>query len=168
MNQPLALVPIGTDPKSTLPPALSRADDLTRAMLTNGREVSTEARDQLQAHLAKLTRWLGGSSAVEVIPHVAVLRSAMAKAGGSAGQEQDVLMTYAMVLSELPLWAITRACKDYLTGKVGDGRFAPTPAEIAQRCRVLMSRYVEDRCKIERALGIAQTSKDPFDEDHLR
>ena len=138
---------------------------MTRALLNNGREVSVE-RHGLEAHLANLNQALSGCRESDVVKHVAVLRMAMAKAGGTAGQEEQVLMTYAMVLSELPLWAISRACKDFLHGRVGDGRFAPTPAEIAMRCRVLMARYVEDRVKIERVLGIADQTRSA--EDDLR
>lgn len=161
----LTVVP-ATEPETSLPPALSPTDDMTRALLNNGREVSEERRQSLTAHLAELNRKLGGCRESDVIKHVAVLRLAMAKAGTSHGQEEQVLMTYAMVLSELPLWAITRACKDFLHGRVGDGRFAPTPAEIAARCRTLMARYVEDRAKIERALGVAKApARQPWEDE---
>lgn len=141
---------------------------MTRAILTNGREVEPAHRQSLAEHLGRLNRWLARSDAEDIIPAVSMLRSVMSRSATTDRQEAEVQKTYAVVLHEFPAWAVKRACEDYLSGRAGDGRFAPTPAELAQRCRSVMSRYVEDKAKIERALGITHAPKDPWDEDGLR
>lgn len=135
-------------------------------MLTNGRVVPAEDRASLQGHLDKLNLWFDGSDPEDIVPQVSMLRSVMSRAQTDGGDEKRALLVFARVLSELPLWAISRACDDYLTGRAGDGRFAPTPAEISARCRVLMARYVEDKIKIERALGIVgDRQQEPWEDD---
>lgn len=48
---------------------------------------------------------------------------------------KEIAGEYIAALRGIPEWAIAKACEEYRFGKVGDGKFAPMPAELAKRSR---------------------------------
>lgn len=77
-------------------------------------------------------------------------------------QQTDVpearAMAYRVALDEFPRWAIEKAVEDFLRGLVPgqSTKFAPTPAEMATRCREIVRPYRYHHYEVYRALGAEQ------------
>jgi hypothetical protein len=71
----------------------------------------------------------------------------MPSRAGSAIDARATLAAFEDVLAEFPHEAVTNAIRGYRSGKFGDGRFAPTPAEIA---KVIREEQAADRERVNR------------------
>jgi hypothetical protein len=85
---------------------------------------------------------------------------AMIPRSGDEGEHKARMAVYINDLAELPAWALAEACARFRQGKVGDGKFLPTPGEIAVEARWLMQPFARARHDIERVLA-ARVAKSP-------
>lgn len=59
---------------------------------------------------------------------------------------------YLVDLSDLPAWAVVGVLRKFRRGDIGDGRFAPTPAEIRKQVVIIAAHLETERKRIERVL----------------
>lgn len=96
----------------------------------------------------------------------AVLRT-MAIRGGDDGELEAVVRVYLTDLGDVPLFALTEACRAFRRGDVGNGTFAPTPAELRREALKRILPWTEERAKLGRVLA-ARVLEPPTSEDESR
>lgn len=112
---------------------------------------TAEQRGALEARKTDLEAAFIPAVETNIIKKITVLRQ-----GFPTGRDTDVgtvLKLYVEVLKVYPEWAIGQACRQYLNGEVGDGKFAPTPPEMAKQCSALMVSHRVQLVKINRILN---------------
>jgi hypothetical protein len=78
-----------------------------------------------------------------------VARLILAKLSPSGGDWNQALANeYLEALHGIPEWALEKAANDYRFGRVGDGKFAPFPAEIAILCRKYVDEEIRDQARV--------------------
>lgn len=106
----------------------------------------------LQARCDELFAGLAPATSEAISRYVSALKVTMpSRATDEAGAAMEMRLT-VKALETFPEWAIADVCRRYLDGRLGKGRFAPTPAEIAQDCRALLTIHQEEATKAKRIL----------------
>lgn len=105
-----------------------------RPILMGGRKMTEEQRRRIssfrRAILARLSPQPGNDRAVAVV--IAKLLSAFPVQGQSDTPTELRMETYFDALDGMPAWAVDEACRAIVRGETGlDGRFAPTPPQLA-------------------------------------
>jgi hypothetical protein len=76
----------------------------------------------------------------------------MASPGVDRENAKALVEICVAALSDLPLFAIKSACRAYLLGEIGDGKWAPKPGEIYQTAKRYLVALEAERNKIKRVL----------------
>lgn len=73
---------------------------------------------------------------------------------GNDGEEnaRRIIGLYVSALASFPEWAVNEVCRQYLEGRRGNGTFAPPAPEMAKACREEVSKFMDERAKIEAVL----------------
>lgn len=122
----------------------------------------------LEARLCALLNILKPADEPVITRAVATLRAAFPAAND--GHENAVLTVrlYVSALNGFPEWAVSEACRKALEGRLGSNPgFAPTPPQLAQGCRELVAKFIDERGKIERVLN-AEVARHTTPEDRAR
>jgi len=115
--------------------ALDRALSIAHNALQDGEipERSLPSPNVMQAladRVQDIRGFLAGGKPDEIAVMVAKLFVVLAKRGEGFDDEAQRISLYVEILSDVPRFALERACTDFLYGKAGDGKWVPTPAEI--------------------------------------
>ncbi|PVE25411.1 hypothetical protein DC522_05820 [Microvirga sp. KLBC 81] len=116
-----------------------------------------------------MERALVRATETEIRSMVSTLRAAFPTHGitDSASAEMNVKL-FVAALSVFPAWAVSEACRRVLEGRAGiNTAFAPTPPQMAELCREIVSPFLEERAKIT-ALLTAKVYTLPTDEERQR
>lgn len=87
-----------------------------------------------------------------LVRSVATLRAAFPSANDGEENAKLSISLYVRALSPYPEWAVNEVCRQYLEGRRGNGTFAPPAPEMAKACREEVSKFVDERAKIEAVL----------------
>lgn len=112
---------------------------------------TVEQRGALEIRKTELEAAFTPADEAEIVKKISVLRQAF-----PTGRDTDVgtmLKLYVEVLKVFPEWVIGQACRQYLNGEAGDGKFAPTPPEMVKQCSALMTTHRAQLSKINRILN---------------
>ena len=118
-----------------MPSDLDRALSIAHNALQDGElpERSLPSPDQMQA-LADRVLDIRGFLAVarpdEIAVMVAKLFMGLARRNDGDVAASERVMLYVEVLSDVPRFAVEKACSNFLYGRTGDGKWVPSPAEI--------------------------------------
>ena len=113
---------------------------------------SAEARAVMQDRLALVEGWLAPAGPAEVDRMIGSLMQVMAAPATGEDSQAIAKGLYRSVLAPLPAWAVGAACRRFLDGSVGGGTFAPTPAELANEVRTIITKQVDERARLLRVL----------------
>ena len=111
-----------------------------------------EVRERLEGRLAKVSAWLRPGGPVSMLDDIGMVITTMGMRGGSSGDFKTIAKIYASDLGDLPTWAVSQACKEFRQGVVGDGKWAPTQAEIRRQAVAHMGRWQDERTKLTKVL----------------
>jgi hypothetical protein len=160
-------------PLTPLPPRV--VDGLTRML--NGLERSglsatipaalapaPEQRAYLGRRAAALDSWLSPAGPDRARREVAFVLDFMAARQGDETDRRAKLEVYASDLAGVPSAALSQACRDYRTGVVGDGKWAPTSGELRKRAMALADAFYAERGKIQQVLSAKVVDAAPVDQ----
>lgn len=124
---------------------------LDRISISSSLAPTTDDRRMLGIRRDEILAGLTSARSEAIGRLVASLRAVMPAQDG--GDAVLVVKLYMAALSKYPEWAINAACRAFLEGRVpGQRRFAPTPAEIADRCRAMVAPFEQEMAQIDRVL----------------
>lgn len=106
----------------------------------------------LHSRLDEIGKLLTPADPETIAGNVAKLFVAMSKRSEGGEDEQERLMVYVEVLGDVPEFAISSACGDFLYGRAGDRKWLPSPAELRQVCAAKMAPWVQERERIKAVL----------------
>lgn len=138
-----------------------------RFLISSQRSLTEPEIAALKARQVHLDGCMAGASLDAVISIVGPLLNAFPASARSEGDWRDTLKLYGAALREVPTWAVEDAALRYLDGRVGDRRFAPTPAQLAAEAREIIKSVTEERRKISTVLS-AQVYHEPTPEERGR
>lgn len=129
---------------------------------------SDDERQVLEARYAALLNILKPADEHALTRSVATLRAAFPAANDGHENAMLTVKLYVSALSGFPEWAVNDACRKALDGRIGNNpNFAPTPPQMAQACREFVSKFVDERGKLERILH-AEIARHTTAEDRAR
>lgn len=118
----------------------------------------------LMERRAEIDVGLVGADDITIRERVGALRAVMASASAGAETVAIARQAFIAVLQRYPAWAVTEACTRFLDGRVGNKVYAPTPAEIADVCRILVAEPLTERARINAILD-AEVYQAPSEAD---
>lgn len=125
-----------------------------------GRSPTSAQREALGARSAELVAWLSPPPAQSIRVEVAALFGVMASRGGDEIDLRARLEIYVADLASLPMFALRAAFHAYRTGRLGDGKWLPTPGELRIAAEGYARHLVDEQAKIRKVLT-AQIIPDP-------
>lgn len=105
-------------------------------------------RDMLQSRVAAIDAVLAPGDPRNMTAPILKCFVALASRSGDGMDLQTRAAVFAQVLQGSSQWAVEQACADFCDGRAGDGKWAPTAAEINQRVGVLVSPWQIERKRI--------------------
>jgi hypothetical protein len=144
--------------------ALERHGDPRHCSISSRLAPTEDERSDLQSRKAELDRALTTTSEENVIRMVGVMRAAFPSQAMGEADKKAALKVYASTLMKYPSWVISRACRRFTDGTTGEGRFAPSAAEMARECEAIVAPYREQRHQIETILT-AEVYREPTEEE---
>lgn len=111
-----------------------------------------EQRGLLLSRRAEIDAGLVGADQTTIRKNLGILRSGMATAQLGPEAVELAKQGFLLVLGQYPAWAVVEATMRFLSGKVGNKVYAPTAAEMAEVCRVLISEPLAERARINAIL----------------
>ena len=94
-------------------------------------------RSEIEARVRQIEGWFAPAGRDLTAREVAAIFAVMAVKGMGDGEADAMMGVYVSDLADLPYFALSGACKQFRTGELGDGRWAPTPGEICKAARKL-------------------------------
>lgn len=149
--------------------ALEYSPGSHRAEICTAAAPSDAERQVLAARSGALDAALTRATDREIRAQVGVLLSAFPrKDAGDTASADALLKLYVSALTYYPAWAIAEVCRSILEGRASiNTAFAPTPAQMAERCREVVAPFLEERAKISSVLT-AQVYDLPTQEERER
>ena len=95
------------------------------------------------------------------IDAIAAVLASLPRRAESQNDAKIVLRLFVEDLGDLPRFAIEAACKDFRTGRAGDGHWAPSAAEIRTQAERLARSYRDELASITEILGFADRPQEP-------
>ncbi|SFL18257.1 hypothetical protein SAMN04488125_11082 [Methylorubrum salsuginis] len=111
-----------------------------------------EQRGLLLDRRSEIDAGLKGADDITIRENVGILRSSMATAPLGPEAMQLAKQGFIMVLGQYPAWAVVETTMRFLSGRTGNGTYAPTAAEMANVCRELISGHLAERARINAIL----------------
>jgi len=141
-----------------LPAKLDRVLSIAENGLIEGTlpERSAPSLDEAQSladRAQSIAEYLSPASTEEIAQHVVRLFSGLGRRTESQDDEGERLLIYFEVLADMPAWAVSRACQDFLYGKRGDRKWLPSAAEIRAACGDLVAPWMAEKQRIEKILA---------------
>jgi hypothetical protein len=127
---------------------------------------SADEQRALAARKADLDASLAPASENALVRSVATLRAAFPSTNDGEENAKLAISLYVRALAPFPEWAVNEVCRQYLEGRRGHGTFAPPAPEMARACREEVSKFVDERAKIEAVLDAEVLP--PIDADKAR
>lgn len=152
-----------------LPVDLDRALSIAHNALEGGEipERSLPAPDQMQAlagRVQDIRGYLAPARPDEIAVHVAKLFMGLAKRSEGFDDEAQRIALYVEVLSGVPRFAVEKACGDFLYGRVGDGKWVPSPGEIRQEALRHCAPWVAELDRINAVLNASVIAPNEYGE----
>lgn len=123
-------------------------------MAIRAAEAPTEQqRAFIQNRVAEISASLAPASSKDLLAEVWAMLRTMAIRNGAPEELEAVVGVYVADLEDLPLWAVSAACRAYRRGDIGNGTFAPTPGEVRKRAKIYLDHWIDERAKLERILN---------------
>lgn len=91
--------------------------------------------------VAQLPKTMQPASVSAASLHISKLFAVMMTPNGG-DFTKAIAADYAEAVQGIPEWAIAEASDDYRHGRIGNGKFAPTPGELAKEARFRFEAYV--------------------------
>jgi len=88
----------------------------------------------------------------DLLAEVTTLMRTMKARNGDEDELSALIRVYIADLEDLPLWAVSAACRAYRRGDVGAGVFLPTPGELRKTAKTYTAPWVEERAKLSRII----------------
>lgn len=124
-------------------------------------------RKAISARKAELDTALQATSKEAAASIIATLLHAFPGSAKSDQDRADMLKVFVAALRDMPEWAIADVARRYLDGRLGEGRFAPTPAQFAVHVRDAIRPYLEEQHKAGMVLS-ASVYHAPTPEERAR
>lgn len=128
---------------------------------------SAEARGALQGRADHLASGLTAAEPEAISRCITSLGVVLPSRSTNAEAAKMELALTVEALKAFPEWAVANVCRRYLDGRLGNGRYAPTPPELAKACRELIAPFQAEAAKIQRILN-AQVYREPTEEERAR
>ena len=140
-----------------------------RSLAIRAEEAPTdEQRSFIQNRVAEISASLTPASSEDLLAEMWALLRTMAVRNGAEEELAAVVKVYVADLEDLPLWAVSAACRAYRRGDIGNGTFAPTPGEVRKRAKIYLDHWVDERAKLERILDARVMPKITAHQDRLK
>ena len=161
MNQITTRTANGTVTISTLQPEISAKlannisvarNGLFGSQLLASHAPKPDERLDLAGHANALRAYIAPGDRREIAQAIAKIFLALTPRGDDADGARARIATFVEVLSPLPVWAVSKAVSDFLTGRVGDGKWCPTAVELYKRGAGYVASTVEQITRIDEVL----------------
>jgi hypothetical protein len=132
IHTPSMPLPLSREASTRIGAVISAADKDAFGALTLAADClpSQAERQALSDRLRELSAALRSTSEEQLLPPILSLLLALVSRHVTTNEAKATQRIYLHVLSGLPHFAVAAACDDFLTGRAGDGRWMPAPAEI--------------------------------------
>jgi hypothetical protein len=117
------------------------------------RALTVEARESLRARVNNLDGYLRGSMAEEIADDLVKLFVVLVPPKTDEAVDAGLrIRAYCGVLGDVPPFAVRRAIGDFMRGKVGNAKWAPTAPELRKEALKHAEPWIVERSRIMRAL----------------
>ena len=110
-------------------------------------------RQMLDGRAKMIEVWLKPSGAASVKEHIAHMFMVMPHRNLGELDGEIMVRIYCNDLGDLPVFAIAQACENFRKGAAGDGKWAPTIAEIRAEVAKIVEPWHRERAEIFIVLG---------------
>ncbi len=118
---------------------------------------TAEARGELVSDMVSRIRqidaWMAPAGDDMAAAEIASIFAVMSVKGMGDGEADAMMAVYVSDLSELPYFALSEACKAFRRGRLGDGKWAPTPGEIYQAAQRFMDEPLAEKSDLQAILA---------------
>lgn len=114
------------------------------------RAPASDQRAFLRNRLVEIEGYLRRATDAEILAEIGPITLLMAAPEASVEQEVSISQGYLAILRGVPLAALRRACRAFLSGERGDGHWAPRPGELLQAAKGYAKTAEEDFARIKR------------------
>lgn len=106
--------------------------------------------------------FLAPATPEEIAVMVAKLFMGLGRRNDGDVAASERVMLYVEILSDVPRFAVEKACNAFLYGRTGDGKWVPTPAEVRREAEKHYSAWTAEITRINAILNAAVVAPNDY------